>query len=1250
MKRVIYIIFTFLLLSCVRESLPEDLAVPSGVSSEIVPAARVNSATLPPAATKALVSAGTVTAMEANALRIDEVLNDGKGTYKYDGWDQAYLLEATVASSPTSSSAGYLRSMYLNPVQAYRLNVTGTDTTDFYHTRMVSWYPRTCNLYKDDKQNAVVTHFSDFRTGVNASVYSEVEKNGITRTAINFPGLDGSKDVMVSNIVEGQHWHSDNRSEGQKYCYPFGQNDSNPKYTNSMTYKHYLSAVKVYAYAQNSDQVVSMWGAIKGVMVKNQPSSMSVILPNPEEMRDASVGNSVQQNDATEAAYGEPVFSAESVDFPLIKTAMYGDDANSTENQEVAEESPYLVHGQRVYLGYALIKPNVQDGQVLELDIHTESGVLSVVVPMSVTDKNGTRTDYFKAGYIYGVDIKFNTEGAIADIVLNSGSGKYYDLSVGSTFTADDGSVVHDYKYANCYIVHPDIPGGPYDGYAFSATTVGNGQTGLYANSGFDRSTVNIDPVRAGLLWESSQGLVTQVELLYGYVRFKVKPNTEGNAVIAAYDSQRRVLWSWHIWITDEPQDVSYDIGGQTVKLMDRNLGATSASNTELLQTYGLYYQWGRKDPSMGPPAVDYLPQSTETSLYYDYYGSKWNYAGVTAMSQPTVRDGVENPMYLILPTDFSMTTYQYDWLYTNIDNLWGDYAHATQSSVSKRQKTIYDPCPFGYMVPQDEISTLFASHAVSMSDKGMTVGDSFFPYAGYKGVDKGVSSLSGAWRYVGQKGDYMSSKIDANGHRSRTYISKSGSWTEYGADNDGDGDGDSERRYTSRIYADDMANRRTAASVRCVKRENALNSSIYTRFVADRSYAFVGDEVTFTYSASAYGVNSDGSTAKISSAYIDVNEGSPHYDLVAGAENIEGTYGIAQNAVGTYRYRLVTHSSTGAVSRVSYPVRVFNIRDIKIGGNDYGTENAKCIYGTKYNVTFVIEGLDQGYTVYVNGARTNEIQGGSVSGNGALMSTTQDIYVSDHLHFQIYDAAGIVVASKEYAVQMQPWSNLRFYIEFNENSFNPDRDKPYDPAAEDRGAYIYKATELEAGALYLIGTFKYVDPWFNPNVWLYHPDDNENDSMNDSYLDFPGHTELWFQELITGTGTDKITANHVFMFHKDDSKAGGVSPAYLYVTAGAWRTLIDGKYLTEQFRFSANEADAVYTTIANGWDTPAGCIDIDFYLGNTGQFLQCDRWAKINNTGDYFWWSSNLTNEYKWRIYKVKAELKDDSSETTQQ
>ena len=1217
MKRLLYIICVLVSVACSKDIFEEGY-VPSesGVSSQISPSAYVSSADMPPAATKALINTSTVASMEANALRIDEKIGQNdEGTYEYDSWEEAYLMEATVSASPALDG---LRSMYLNPVQAYKFKVVGEDTTDFYHTRMVSWYPRTAHLHKNSEGNAVITKFKDFKKTIDGSVY---DKNG-DNVVLNFSGLDGSKDVMVSNIVEGQHWHRNTSGVGPGediYTYPFGDNPGGQKkYRNVMTYKHYMSAIKVYAYTENSEQDVSMWGALNKVMVKNQPSGVSVTLPS--QMSEASVENFVQNNALD---YGEAAFSSELTDFPLIKTPMYGE--GGAEDQEVAPDSPHLEKNQEVYLGYALIRPNSlsagdngDSGQKLELEVHTDAGALTVEVDMTQT-VDDVKQQYFQPGYIYTIRIKFNTEGAIAGIVMRAGDDHYYDLSSGHEF--DEG--VHDHKYANCYIVHNGLKRDEeyYDGFAFSATTIGNGPTGLY--SGFYPSSVEIDPVRAGLLWESDPGLITHVEYIYGYVRFKVKQDAygyqRGNAVIAVYDSQRKVLWSWHIWVAgDEPRDVSYTVGeNKTIVLLDRNLGATDAGSgaASLLDTYGLYYQWGRKDPSMGPPSYDYLPQSTATIEYYDYYGMKWNYAGVVAMAQPTLRDGVENPMYLVMPTDFSMTTYQYDWLYTNVDNLWGDYDHAAAESTSSRLKTIYDPCPFGYMVPQDEISTLFATKSPDMVDEGTgyTIQgtrededdpyDSFFPFAGYKGVDKGVSSLTGAWKYVGHKGDYMSSKIEGNGHRSRTYISDTSSWIEYGADSDNDGDGDASRTYQSHILADDMTNRRTAASVRCVKRTNALNASLVASFVGDRTYAFIGDGViTFNYDVKAYG--STIKSAKVDKDEVEVTS-NPIPDP-SGKSQISGSFELPvpeELNYGIARYRLISEAYSEAssseapsvvVSRVSYALRLFKLAEVKVtvGGNEYApdAQGLECEYGETYSVSFKLQGIESDFSVYVNGVQAAK---GNVETDGnevATISYTAQVYIPGHLNIQIRDAEGGLACHKSYEVEMEEISGYQ------------------------TGGYVNNVKNLEAGALYMIKTYQ---------------------GNTDYYLTYDSGTLILSPE-------STPSENNVFLFHRDDTKAGGVSSNYRNVSAGAWRNLAadaatpevhDDGFFTETFGFGT-EAQAAYTTCANGWGSQTS-QDIDLYLGSTGKFLYYNR----DNTLSLYWGTEGNYYSWKWVIYKVTVE-----------
>lgn len=1173
MKRLLYTILALFFIACSNENIFEDnLLVPVQPDySQIHPAAYVNPKKLPPAATKAMIDVNTVTSIEANALRIDE---NRSQLGQYETWEDAYILEATVASAPSKDG---LRSMSLNPVQAYSFE----DET-YYSTRMISWYPRTCRLYKNEEGRAPVMEFKDFREINDSSAYTV--NNG--KVSLNFKNLDGSQDIMISNIVQGQCWHEDNQTD-DVYSYPFGHSDENPQYSNTLTYKHYLSAVKVYAYTENSEQIVSMWGSIRNVLVRNQPSEVSVELISPSQMKAATIENNVQENSATPEDYGVATFSG-NVAFPLIKTPMYGSDSNDPDNQEIAEESPQLVQGDTIYLGYALIKPNIgETGQQLQLDIHTDAGVLAVAVDM--TGENGDQ--YFQPGYIYNVNINFNTEGAIADIVLQSGDTHYYDLTLGE-INPDDNT--YQYKYANCYIIHPGLDDGSniiYDGYAFSATTVGNGSDGLYPEFSSDRTNVSIDPVRASLLWESSPGLVTQVEYIYGYVRFKANPDKKGNAVIAVYDSQRNVLWSWHIWITDQPADITHKIGGKDVKIMDRNLGALAATSTgnNVLDTYGLYYQWGRKDPSMGPPEDDYLPQSTASMSYYDYYGSEWKSVGVVNMPQPTVRDGVENPMYLVLPTDFSMTTYQYDWLYTNIDNLWGDYEHEVEGSLSKRQKTIYDPCPYGYMVPQDEISTLFASvpyYSAPTDNNGYMINGSFFPFAGYKGVDKGVSSLSAAWRYVGKKGDYMSAKIEDNGHRSRTYISKDYSWIEYGADADNDGDGDASRTYNSYINADDMANRRTAGSVRCVKRESALGSSLSASFVGSRKYAFVeeGETITFTYD-----IRTSDSNVSISDAYIDMG-GVKVVDLKPESQTqtqISSSSNVAiPSTAGLVRYRLVAEASNGVKSRVSYILRLFDLHDLKIGDDEY--TDVECSENEEYDVSFILKGFESDFTVLVNGLQATKGDVNTEEGVASMAYSVKGVKVPGHLHIQIIDAEGALACEKSYDIAMSgsgSAENMNFTVDPN--------------------VFIDNVSNMKGGQAYIIC---YSGSYYSKYYCL-------------------GINDAGKLDLIEYNTNQTPTSALVFRFHRDDTKKGN-KPGYNNICAGAWVNVGTNTFLKQDFTFGT-EAEAVYVTIANATGSNTTSNYAELFLQNGDQLYY---------TGSNLAWSwmGAYYQVNKWKIHPV--------------
>lgn len=148
---------------------------------------------------------------------------------------------------------------------------------------------------------------------------------------------------------------------------------------------------------------------------------------------------------------------------------------------------------------------------------------------------------------------------------------------------ATTGSDLSAAGCANSYLVHGA------GAYSFDATVMGNGvSTEPFA-------ATKLSPSSAALLWQDAPALLSDVRLEEGRVHFTAGEG-QGNVLIAVRDADCRILWSWHIWVTD------YDPSSQAPKLnglswMTRNLGALSDDYDETGSAKGFVYQWGRKDP-----------------------------------------------------------------------------------------------------------------------------------------------------------------------------------------------------------------------------------------------------------------------------------------------------------------------------------------------------------------------------------------------------------------------------------------------------------------------------------------------------------------------------------------------------------------------------------------------------------------------------------------------------------------------------
>lgn len=290
---------------------------------------------------------------------------------------------------------------------------------------------------------------------------------------------------------------------------------------------------------------------------------------------------------------------------------------------------------------------------------------------------------------------------------------------------------------ANCYVA-----GAAGRRYKMPVTVMGNGYTLAPDSSapatngkalGLKPSTLS--PQSAQLLWQTAANLVRDVTYDNGFVYFTLNGSvggalTQGNASIAVYSGKNTsgdLLWSWHIWVTDADLDGNVETWKEhsdysdyskyvAPVLMDRNLGALSNKPWSITgdnTSFGMLYQWGRKDPF--PGADDSSATSTNKRKTYDVTNTEiavvttseqssavqW---GILPVLQHPDYDSASNPNVYTPPTETAKYPMRYTkvnngmWLRPNQCDLWGwpPYAYTTNFIG---HKTIYDPCPPGYRV-----------------------------------------------------------------------------------------------------------------------------------------------------------------------------------------------------------------------------------------------------------------------------------------------------------------------------------------------------------------------------------------------------------------------------------------------------------------------------------------------------------------------------------------------------------------------
>ena len=312
----------------------------------------------------------------------------------------------------------------------------------------------------------------------------------------------------------------------------------------------------------------------------------------------------------------------------------------------------------------------------------------------------------------------------------------------------DVGSNLSVNGTANCYVVTKA------GNYSFDASVMGNGPDGYLWGSDSEGETRNLWPVvqehtvfangtlrpaKAFIIWKDAD-VVSKVT--YNSANKTISftaSGVKGNVLIGLYDKDTKqqfvddgeasAIWSWHIWCTDSPQEFrQYDLDENEYIFLDRNIGATSANPADGTATYGYYYQFGRKDPlrayvgmvrDIKPAQASMRAAVEDPTQFYGIAGTRtneWFNSGTYGLSRLTA-DLWGNPQ----------------WKHPD-----AAYNHPAPAARYELKKTIYDPCPPGYMVPPETAWQLVDIEEVRIVENGVMVPtgtpgkDSFYPFAGY--------------------------------------------------------------------------------------------------------------------------------------------------------------------------------------------------------------------------------------------------------------------------------------------------------------------------------------------------------------------------------------------------------------------------------------------------------------------------------------------------------------------------------------
>lgn len=431
------------------------------------------------------------------------------------------------------------------------------------------------------------------------------------------------------------------------------------------------------------------------------------------------------------------IYSSNMDDFNYDEDSMViGKQTTSTGTYKIPYDEPYYVQANEVdgYKAPAVVARTAS----AKSHIINQEYKIKKIVDLSLQDVHGNPIQRSTANcYVIKEPGQYKFPLVYGNAIKN-GQVNY------SAFTNNGGANSHDFVDSFGNIID-----GPY------IKTASTSRALVIGNSDCDDDVITIDTVNSiqvdeGKDWENGR---------YGYFTVNRIPPEGGNIVIGiSQGTNQYEAWWWHIWLW--PYDLTpveiTNATGVKYNIMPVNLATKLDTADSISKTTGWknwFYQFGRPTPLLCPSAYDSKSGHSPGLL-------------TAADIANSLKLGLSNSTLFYKYS----STYNYNWFKEDSAktyNLWDAACSSTGASDNDTVKTVYDPCPVGWKVPNGKTFTGFSkTNVIGDFSNGWKfkryTNDSvgiFFPASGFRGYSNSSLNSVGSAGAVALSSAYSESR-----------------------------------------------------------------------------------------------------------------------------------------------------------------------------------------------------------------------------------------------------------------------------------------------------------------------------------------------------------------------------------------------------------------------------------------------------------------------------------------------------------